>query len=178
MTNTDSTPEKRLPTQFRDLGVAELRRSAVEDFAVDVKQTDNKEAALAALTEAGVTWADYVQQHPEVAPAPVVVDKQKTPANVITNPNAGDPANLTVGGTTEEAPVQPVVRVQEPVKVTPTDKYLVKMTRDNPRFDTRGYTFTQAHPYALVDGKDLEYILTKEDGFRQALPSELQEFYG
>lgn len=167
--------EKNLPTQFRELGVAELRRSAVEDFAVDVKSTDNKETALAALAEAGVTWADYVAQHPEVAP---VVDKQKAPENVIKNPNATNPDNLSVGASVEEEVVVPVIRVQEPVTAAPTDKFLVKMTRDNPRFDTRGYTFTQTHPYALVDGSDLEYILTKEDGFRQALPSELQEFYG
>lgn len=165
-----------LPTQFRELGVKELRRSAVEDFAVAVEPNDNKDTVLAALVEAGVTWADYVQQHPEVAP---VVDKEKNPVNVITNPNAGDPANLTVGGVVEEAVVaQPTIRVQEPVVPAPNDKFLVKMTRENPMFQTRGYTFTQKHPYALVTGADLEYILTKEDGFRQALPSELAEFYG
>lgn len=157
------------PTQFSDLGIKELRRSAVADFAVDIKSTDKEEVVLAALLESGVTWADYVAQHPEVAPE----EEPKANPGVVT------------AASINEAPVAPVnvapagqVRVAEnPVKNL-DDTFLIKMTRQNPLYETRGYKFTQAHPYALVNAKDAQYILSKEEGFRQAFPDELAEYYG
>lgn len=176
------------PASFKDLDVKELRRSAVEDFAVEASAADNKPTVIAALVESGVTWADYVAQHPEVAPdpvvapapvAPVVPEREHEPdrGNVVTSTSldAGSIVTDNIGvGTIDISRIH----VQEPLAPAPTDKYLVKMTRENPRYDTRGYTFTQQHPYNLVNGEDLEYILTKEDGFRQAFPSELAEYYG
>lgn len=158
------------PTAFKDLDVKELRRSAVEDFAVEATSSDNKQTVIAALVEAGVTWADYVAQHPEVEPEPVVLET--APENVVTS------ASIEAGNISTDTITPNKIHVQEPLAPTPTDKYLVKMTRENPRYDTCGYTFTQSHPYALVSGADLEYILQNEDGFRQAFPSELAEFYG
>lgn len=140
------------PTGFAELKIDELIRSAVEDFAVEAAPSDSRKKVLAALEEAGVTWSDYVAQHPEVAPEEAVVEAKPDPNTVI--------------------------RTAEPIATAPAEKYLVKMTRDNVLYETRGYRFTSAHPYALVEGEDLEYILAKEDGFRQAFPSELQEFYG
>lgn len=150
------------PTKFEDLGVAELRRSAVEDFAVEVSPDDNKKSVLAALAEAGVNWTDYVQQHPEVKPDEPVVK----PADSFIE---SEPAVAT-------APVAPVTAA--PVVADGTQPWLIKMVRDNVRFDVRGYTFTQQHPYALVKPEDVPFILEREDGFRQAYPTELQEFYG
>lgn len=158
----------KLPTKFKDLGVKELRRSAIEDFAVEVDEKASPEEVILALTESGVTWADYVAQHPDVAPAtpepaPVVVN------NVITSAD--------VAPSREEAPIaKEEIVVQEPLEVG-AKPYLIKMTRENPLFQTRGYTFTSSHPYQLVKAEDAEYVL-QEDGFRQALPSELSEFYG
>lgn len=152
------------PNKFRDLSVGELRRSAVEDFAVDVNEDDNKDSVLAALTESGVKWSDYVAQHPEVAERSEVV----TSADV-----AGDVSeSLSV----EAEPV--VVRTAERPSYKPNEKLLIKMVRENPLYETRGYRFTQQHPYALVTPEDADYILTREEGFRQAVPSELQEYYG
>lgn len=153
------------PTQFSDLGIKELRRSAVADFAVDIKPTDNKETVLAALAESGVAWSDYVDQHPEVAP-------EEAPA-----PNPG----VVTSASLKEEPVveapAPRIRVQESPVTNTTDTFLIKMTRENPLYETRGYRFTQAHPYALVSAKDAQYILSKEEGFRQAFPDELDEYY-
>lgn len=145
---------------FKDLDIAELRRSAVEDFAAEVGPKDNKAMVLAALVEAGVEWSDYVAQHPEYAEEGPVAD-------VITED--------TVVAEAQE-PVKIVTK--EPINVATQDKYLVKMVRDNPLFETYGYRFTQEHPYALVSAHVAEHLLTKEDGFRQATPMELQEYYG
>ena len=156
------TKENKLskPKAFKDLKVAELRRSAIEDFAVEVGEKDSAESVIAALFEAGVEWKDYVEQHPEVAPdEPAPVVKETTREEVI--------------------PLNPSeVRVQEGVDTAGPQPFLIKMERENPLYQTRGYTFTKENPYCLVRPEDVEYILSKEDGFRQALPSELQEFYG
>jgi hypothetical protein len=56
--------------------------------------------------------------------------------------------------------------------------YLIKMNRPNVSYQTRGHTFTQEHPYAIVSADDADYILSKEDGFSIASPSELKEYYG
>lgn len=158
--------EKKKPTGFKDLGVEELRRSAVEDFAVAVSDTDNKKIVLAAIEDSGIQWKDYVAQHPEVAPEP--------PANVVKS-GGSSPESLSVDAA--EAPVDGDVIVAQPPVAKPTDKFLIKMVRDNPLFETRGYRFTSEHPYNLVAPDDAEYILSREEGFRQAFPSELEEFY-
>ena len=54
---------------------------------------------------------------------------------------------------------------------------LIKMERANTRYDIRGYTFTKEHPIRPVDEESAEYILEHEEGFRQARPSELEEYY-
>ena len=146
------------PTAFRDLDVKELRRSAIEDFAVAVSDRDSKDAVLAALTESGVKWADYVAQHPEVAP-----DKEES-AKVVEE-------------VVEEKPVKENVRVAEAPVMNQGDKFLIKMTRDNPLYEVRGHRFTTEHPYAIMSVEDAQYVLKHEDGFRQAFPDELAEYY-
>jgi hypothetical protein len=158
-----------LPAGFNDLTPTELFRSALEDFALPVDEADKnkKKVLLAAFAEGGVSWSDYVAQHPEVKPQP---------ENVITSP--------TVPGEGQPVPQekpQPkpgkIITAEKP-KVNPEDRYLIKMVRPNVRFDTRGYTFTKEHPYALVSANDADYILEKEEGFQMASPAELREYYG
>lgn len=153
------------PTSFEDLKTAELYRSAVEDFALVVDEADKtkKKVLLAAFVEGGIEWADYVAQHPEVAPEPLEAPTVDPTASVVVAPPVVNPADVVVAST-------PVFQ--------PAATYLIKMERDNPLYQTRGYTFTQANPYALMSAADADYVLSKEDGFRQATPSELQEYYG
>lgn len=172
------------PERFEDLDKDELVRSAIEDFAVDLSDDEkkSKKNVIAALVESNIVWTDYVAQHPEVAPEPV-------PEAVVTS-NA--PSHGTVGNDREEV-VTPgdfdsavehtettEIHVAKPVvdAVAPSDKYLLKMVRENELYQTRGYTFTVEHPYALVEAVDAQWILENEDGFRQAFPAELQDFYG
>lgn len=159
------------PTSFEHLDQKELYRSAIADFAVEVDEKDSAKVIRAALLEAGVEWADYVKQHPEVAP-------KKEDTNVITSPNVpGESTQTPKPKPVEPQPEGNIITAQAPV-AKPEDKFLIKMTRENVQYNTRGYKFTQEHPYALVAAKDAEYILSQEEGFRQAFPSELAEFYG
>lgn len=153
---------KEIPESFNDLTVDELRRTAVEDFAVDIKATDNKKTVLAALVEDGVEWSQYATLKGLNVPEPEPVVE---PAPEVETADAAIP----------EPEVEIITAAALPQKV---QKYLIRMERDNVRYDTRGYKFTQEHPYALVDADDANYILEKEIGFRMATPRELEEFYG
>lgn len=62
-------------------------------------------------------------------------------------------------------------------KVNPEDTVLVKMERDNFRYDIQGFTFTKEHPYIAMSKDTAQEIFDKEDGFRLATPKEVQEFY-
>ena len=73
---------------------------------------------------------------------------------------------------TVETPVKP-----ENKKVNPEDTVLVKMERDNFRYDIQGFTFTKEHPFIAMDKNKAQEIFDKEAGFRLATPKEVQDFY-
>jgi UDP-N-acetyl-D-mannosaminuronate dehydrogenase len=57
------------------------------------------------------------------------------------------------------------------------DTVLVRMTRDNFRYDIMGATFTKEHPFVAMNKDDAQKIFDKEEGFRLATPKEVQEYY-
>ena len=73
---------------------------------------------------------------------------------------------------TVETPVKP-----DNKKVNPEDTVLVKMERDNFRYDIQGFTFTKEHPFIAMDKDKAQEIFDKEAGFRLATPKEVQEYY-
>ena len=62
-------------------------------------------------------------------------------------------------------------------KAQPEDTILVRMTRDNHRYDIHGYTFTKEHPFVAMSEDDAQKIFDTEEGFRLATPKEVQDFY-
>ena len=62
-------------------------------------------------------------------------------------------------------------------KAQPEDTILVRMTRDNMRYDIHGYTFTKDHPFVAMSEEDAQKIFDSEEGFRLATPKEVQDFY-
>lgn len=160
------------PKSFADLDIRTLRRTAVEDFAVPVEKDANKDTVLAALAEQNIGWDLYCKlmgwNAPEATPEPVVATADADEAE----PVVAAPETYNVGG--EEV----IIRTAEAPTPNVKEKYLVKMERKNPQYNTRGHKFTQEHPYALVDREVCDYLLEKETGFRMAFPNELEEFYG
>jgi hypothetical protein len=65
----------------------------------------------------------------------------------------------------------------DPKAEQPEDTVLVRMTRDNFRYDIIGYTFTKEHPFVAMHKDDAQKIFDKEEGFRLATPKEVQEYY-
>jgi len=59
----------------------------------------------------------------------------------------------------------------------PEDTVLVRMTRENFRYDILGHTFTKDHPFVAMDKESAQAIFDKEEGFRLATPKEVQDFY-
>jgi hypothetical protein len=57
------------------------------------------------------------------------------------------------------------------------DMVLVRMTRDNFRYDIMGHTFTKDHPFVAMSSDKAQAIFDKEEGFRPATPKEAQDFY-
>jgi hypothetical protein len=55
---------------------------------------------------------------------------------------------------------------------------LVKMTRRNWSYQTRGYYFTRDHPFQLVAEDDADYLVEEDGGFQIASPKEAREYYG
>ena len=65
----------------------------------------------------------------------------------------------------------------DPNKKVDQDEILVRMTRQNMRYDIQGFTFTKEHPFVAMHKSKAQAIFDKEDGFRIATPKEVQDFY-
>lgn len=62
-------------------------------------------------------------------------------------------------------------------KAQSEDTILVRMTRENMRYDIHGKTFTKDHPFVAMSEEDAQKIFDTEEGFRLATPKEVQDFY-
>lgn len=84
-----------------------------------------------------------------------------------------------------QSTVEAIERDTEEIEVLPKfdpkaqaeDTLLVRMTRDNHRYDIHGYTFTKDHPFVAMSEDDAQKIFDTEEGFRLATPKEVQDFY-
>ena len=65
----------------------------------------------------------------------------------------------------------------DPKAEQPEDTVLVRMTRANFRYDIMGFTFTKEHPFVAMSKEKAQGIFDKEEGFRLATPTEVQDFY-
>lgn len=83
-------------------------------------------------------------------------------------------ATKDVEDATEEIEILPKYTAKSEIE---KDQVLVKMTRNNFRYDIMGYTFTKDHPFVPMKEEDAQEIFDMEDGFRLASPKEVQDFY-
>ena len=65
----------------------------------------------------------------------------------------------------------------DPKAEQPENTVLVRMTRDNFRYDIMGFTFTKEHPFVAMVSEKAQEIFDKEEGFRLANPKEVQDYY-
>ena len=83
-------------------------------------------------------------------------------------------ANKDIEDSVEEIEVLPKF---DPKKKVNSNEVLVRMTRQNFRYDIQGFTFTKEHPFVAMSNEKAQAIFDKEDGFRIATPKEVQDFY-
>lgn len=76
---------------------------------------------------------------------------------------------------TEDMSEQTIVRNEK--KEQSGEDVLVKMERNNFRYDILGFSFTKEHPFVAMSQDKAQQIFDKEDGFRLATPKEVQEYY-
>ena len=132
---------------FDTLKVAELRKVA-EDFAVDTDGLKNKADIVAALTQEGVTWSVYQKTIKDIEKATDEFSEDSEEILPRFNPDS-----------------------------QPENTMLVRMTRENHRYDILNYTFTKEHPFVAMTSENAQEIFDKEEGFRLATPKEVQEYY-
>lgn len=77
----------------------------------------------------------------------------------------------------EEDMAEEVITKPDLKKANPEDTVLVKMERDNFRYDIQGFTFTKEHPFIAMSKDKAQEIFDKEAGFRLATPKEVQDYY-
>jgi hypothetical protein len=167
---SDTTTEVKVPKALSELKQPELLAAAAH-FGSDEK--GNAKELLASLVTDGITIEQYnAVFHPQTEKP---VEQQAAPApGTITNETLDE-----IYGEEEEevVAVEAVITAPENADLAPKQKYLIKMTRKNPYFEFKHHKFTQERPYAIMNANDAQEILSTEEGFRQAFPAELEEFY-
>lgn len=135
-------------------------------FGVDPEESIEEQ--VIALTENGVTYATYARAFKIPLPEDYVEDEELGEVNF------------------DEETVEDTgpVTVSRGASLAPQAEYLIKMTRLNPYFEVASvsnnrkvFKFTQDHPYAIMDARTAQFVLEREEGFRQAFPDELADFY-
>jgi hypothetical protein len=89
---------------------------------------------------------------------------------------AGDDAAEAEEGKVVDKPTRTGRKTGRPSKAAQEQVLLVKMTRDNFRYDIMGFTFTKDHPFKVIPVGVANRIFQTE-GFRPATPAEAEEFY-
>lgn len=152
--------------ELNDFDKRELREIA-SFFGTELGDLDKKKPMLEVLTEDGVTA--------ELALSKMDSLRETYAAN-LAEEQAAKNVVTTAEVFNEPTKKEQVVGAEE-FRPKADKKYLIKMERENPYFEVGKYVFTKDHPYAIVDAEDVNVILRQEQGFRQALPDEIEEFY-
>lgn len=165
---------------FQNLNKDELLDVA-EFFAVDVEAADadngpTKKEIVAALSEGDepVTWDDYKETYLESKKTgkdkskeqkreELVAEQARLEAEAAEKAKAEEESK----GDSDEEPV-----ADEDAE----DNILLKYERKNPTWQVGKYTFTKAHPFLAVPASVAENLI-RGGGFRQALPSEVTDYY-
>jgi hypothetical protein len=156
---------------FEQMEVDELRKVAKETFAVDVSDTAQKKTVLKSLKEEGITFDMYVDDRKAHNAWTAEDEARFTPAEEEDESDEGTDfvdrsgrQNNTITGVKTVQPKEELL--------------LIKMVRDNPSYQARGYKFTREHPFVPVREKDVEYFTESVGGFVMATPKQVREYYG
>lgn len=166
---------------FQSLKVDELKELAafygVEPKVADPEHGATKKELLAALAEDEVSKEDYdtFVEAKEAGDDKTAEQKAEEAAAEEENPHDEEaPAEESV---TDETPADESVVDEADEEDEDTEEMLIRMIRKNGTYETHGLRFTKDHPFKSVPVDVAEDILENEEGFRQARPSEVKDYY-
>lgn len=136
---------------------------AAEFYGVEIEDGMTNPEIVAELISNGVTNAIYKNDF--------LKEEEKADENLVTSSD--------VAPKKEELDMENLDDVVAPVqeRFESQQKYLIKMERQNPLFEFGKYRFTQERPFHVMPADVAEKLLRTETGFRQAFPSEAEEFF-
>jgi hypothetical protein len=162
---------------FEDFNKEELAKIA-DEFVLDVEDADNEDelrAAVGNLSQEEVAlsfpqWAHRLELESD--------EDDEEDSAVVTSDNT--PKKGAAKKTAKKAPAKKAAAKTAESKsktVVPDDRTLLKMTRNNPVYEVRGYRFTRQMPYVFVQNADVDFLVEVEGGFAVAKPSEVEDFF-
>lgn len=169
---------------YTDLSKEQLLEIA-DMYAVDVDEDTDEQTVLNKVSTLNV--AEVLLDFPQFADALAESDEDEDDEDededeapgLITSgatPAKGRPAKKAAAKKTaakKATSAKPAAKT-----VVPEEKTLLKMTRNNPVYETRGYRFTRNMPYVYVNNADVDFLIEVEGGFAVAKPSEVEKFFG
>lgn len=162
---------------LEDFSKAELEKIA-EEFALDTEglSEDELRTEVAKLSTAEVElsfpqWADRLQEDDEEED-----DEESALVTSESTPKKGTAKKAAAKKTAAKKAATPA-KAATSKTVVPDDRTLVKMTRNNPVYEVRGYRFTRQMPYVFVKNADVDFLIEVEGGFSVAKPSEVESFF-
>jgi DNA gyrase/topoisomerase IV subunit A len=162
---------------LNDLNKDELEKIA-DEFALDTDlEEDELRAEVAKLSKAEVALsfpelADRLEDDEEDEDEEVALVTSETTPKKGTAKKAAKKTTAKKA-TTKTAEATPV----KSKTVVPDDRTLLKMTRNNPVYEVRGYRFTRQMPYVFVKTEDVDFLIEVEGGFAVAKPTEVEAFF-
>lgn len=163
---------------YENLDEERLRKIA-DEFVIEVEDDESEESLRNKLSTLAVPevllsfpeYAELLEEDSDEADDDALITSDNTPQK---------PAKKSV---TKKAAAKKVVakKTAAPTKsktVVTDDHTLIKMTRNNPIYEVRGYRFVRdSAPFVMVKNEDVDFLIEVEGGFTVAKPSEVESFY-
>lgn len=149
-----------------------------DEFVLDVEDADDEDELRAAV--AGVRQEEIALSFPEFKDRLELEadEDDEEESALVTSDNT--PKKGAAKKAAKKAPAKKAAAKAAEAKsktVVPDDRTLLKMTRNNPVYEVRGYRFTRQMPYVFVKNEDVDFLIEVEGGFTVAKPSEVESFF-
>lgn len=149
-----------------------------DEFVLEVEDTDDEDELRAAVAE--VRQEEIALSFPEFKDRLELEtdEDDEEESALVTSDNT--PKKGAAKKAAKKAPAKKAAAKTAEAKsktVVPDDRTLLKMTRNNPVYEVRGYRFTRQMPYVFVKNEDVDFLIEVEGGFTVAKPSEVESFF-
>lgn len=150
-----------------------------DEFVLDVEDADDEDELRAAV--AGVRQEEIALSFPEFKDRLELEtdEDDEEESALVTSDNT--PKKGAAKKAAKKAPAKKAAATKtaetKSKTVVPDDRTLLKMTRNNPVYEVRGYRFTRQMPYVFVKNEDVDFLIEVEGGFTVAKPSEVESFF-